>query len=406
MDAERNAGTDAGTVSGPKSPWSALGAWMEGTGLRPGKPMAKKPLSGDEARSREAEWPRKRQAGSLPWLETVSRWRAGSMDLTPVRERLPQEDLWRSRSQANGLAALIHDARNMVTAIELYCALLAEPDVLMPRYRHYAEELCVVSAASRRLLERLGEVERLGETERRARQSGMANPMEPGVPRLVRSDLAGERIAAVEEIAAEENVASEHVWRLAKCEPATLSRPGRMQAFGDGEPIENLAEEVHSNQHLLTAVTGHGVTVGFEIRAGKRPLEMTREDLTRVLVNLARNAAEAMPGGGHLQIVLEETADALILSFTDTGRGLAPGMAERIFAPGYTTHVSLAEQEKERISGAWPVQHRGLGLAIVRSLVAAAGGSVWAANRNDGPGAIFTAEFPLRKGRGGMTASP
>ena len=39
---------------------------------------------------------------------------------------------------------------------------------------------------------------------------------------------------------------------------------------------------------------------------GARPVRLTGEDLTRVLVNLVKNAAEAMPGGGRIQIGLRE----------------------------------------------------------------------------------------------------
>jgi signal transduction histidine kinase len=123
---------------------------------------------------------------------------------------------------------------------------------------------------------------------------------------------------------------------------------------------------------------------------------MSRDDLTRVLVNLARNAAEAMPTGGHLQIALEENPDGLCLSFTDNGPGIPQAALEAIFSPGYSTNVPLSREhdsELGRISvsgaesdprAAWPIRHRGLGLSIVRSIVSAAGGTVWAANRSAG----------------------
>jgi signal transduction histidine kinase len=123
---------------------------------------------------------------------------------------------------------------------------------------------------------------------------------------------------------------------------------------------------------------------------------MTREDLTRVLVNLTKNAAEAMPGGGHLQIDLEESAESLSMTFTDGGPGISPEAIETIFTPGYTTRVNVeAEQAGQAPVVAWPLPHRGLGLAIVRSIVAAAGGAAWAANRRDGCGAVLVLEFPL-----------
>src|ERR1017187_4037972 len=53
------------------------------------------------------------------------------------------------------LADVAHDARNMVTALDLYCDLLKEPGVLAAPFAHYAGELKLVAAASRRLVEKL-----------------------------------------------------------------------------------------------------------------------------------------------------------------------------------------------------------------------------------------------------------
>src|SRR5580658_9760521 len=59
------------------------------------------------------------------------------------------------RSDSENLAEVAHDARNMVTALDLYCDLLQEPGVLATPYLHYGKELRLVSAASRRLVEKL-----------------------------------------------------------------------------------------------------------------------------------------------------------------------------------------------------------------------------------------------------------
>ncbi len=110
-----------------------------------------------------------------------------------------------------------------------------------------------------------------------------------------------------------------------------------------------------------------------------------------------------MPAGGHLEIELEETAKSMTLTFTDSGPGIPPTALETVFTPGYTTQPSHDPEQRDSGQGPrpaqWPAQHRGLGLAIVRSIVAASGGTVWAANRHDSSGdvagAILTLEFPL-----------
>ena len=57
--------------------------------------------------------------------------------------------------QGESLAEVAHDARNMVTALGLYCDLLEEPGVLAVPFAHYGNELRLVAAASRRLVEKL-----------------------------------------------------------------------------------------------------------------------------------------------------------------------------------------------------------------------------------------------------------
>jgi signal transduction histidine kinase len=59
------------------------------------------------------------------------------------RERVEAvvETLAHLHGEGDSLAAVAHDARNMVTALELYCDLLEEPGVLTPAFHHYASEL-------------------------------------------------------------------------------------------------------------------------------------------------------------------------------------------------------------------------------------------------------------------------
>jgi len=301
------------------------------------------------------------------------------------------------------LAGLIHDARNTVAALDIYCDLLEEPGVLAAPYRHYGAELRRLGAANRRLLEGLSRIRlpaspgALGEGDLRSDPS--RNPVEArGLsPRSWAARLRSRRHPdgpAGGEKPEERPALARGGAKTAQLPEAQLPaapvplaavpilvRSGYRQAFVSGQRVENLAEELRANRNLLAAMVGHAVTLGMSIRGGACPIAMSGDDLTRVLVNLARNAAEAMPGGGHLQIALEEGPEFLTLSFTDSGPGIPEEALESIFSPGYSTHIGL-EVEGESEVCAWPRQHRGLGLSIVRSLVSAAGGAVWAANRS------------------------
>jgi signal transduction histidine kinase len=90
-------------------------------------------------------------------------------------------------------------------------------------------------------------------------------------------------------------------------------------------------------------------------------------------------------------------APCLALTVEDNGPGIPEAALERIFTSGYTTRGKYAEMSGEAVPGdSWPQNHRGLGLAIVRSIVEGAGGRITASNRALG-GACFTLELPVRK---------
>ena len=341
--------------------------------------------------------------GRARWLEKIAakeRIARARQRLQPVNASAHRADSERS---AQSLAGLIHDARNMVSAMDLYCELLEESGVLGAPFRHYAGELRLVSGAGRRLLEKLAIAE---STERQfATRLQSALPPLPGLhadsqtlvlsqeePRNGSQEIgspdrwAGKTTAVAGK--ASRHPADQEFEDAASRLPAGFVRDGRRKVFHCSEPVTNLAEELSANQNLLSALVGPGVTLGISISGGRRPVGMTSDDLTRVLVNLARNAAEAMRGAGHLQIDLEEGAEYLSLTFTDNGPGIPESALEAIFSPGYSTvagrsPVSESDSRSDSNPSAhsWPVQHRGLGLSIVRSLVASAGGSAWATNR-------------------------
>src|SRR5580692_1814837 len=73
------------------------------------------------------------------------------------RRRVEQvvETLATLRGRGESISEIAHDARNMVTALGLYCDLLEEPCVLAVPFAHYGSELRLVAGASRRLVEKL-----------------------------------------------------------------------------------------------------------------------------------------------------------------------------------------------------------------------------------------------------------
>jgi len=272
------------------------------------------------------------------------------------RERVEAvvETLAHLHGEGDSLAAVAHDARNMVTALELYCDLLEEPGVLTPAFNHYASELKLVATSSHRLVEKLLALDlRLGPIADLSRPVGVGWP---AARDAVRQDQA-------------------RGWDLM---PSGL--------------IDNLAGEVLASRNLLAALAGPAIALTVDAVGGAQPVRMSGEDLTRILVNLVRNAAEAMPGGGRIQIGLCEDSAAtgasrsLTLTVEDNGRGIPGNALEKIFESGYTTSIT---------ENGLPASHHGLGLAITRSIVEAAGGSIQAFRREPA-GARFEIELPIR----------
>ena len=292
------------------------------------------------------------------------------------------ETLATLRGEGETLSEVAHDARNMVTALGLYCDLLEEPGVLAVPYMHYGHELRLVAAASRCLVEKIVALDA---------HTGLAAATPDPYPRG-----AGRGMGAAPEMEPHQ-AAGAPLSGAPGPDSGTGAERNRRWEMLPAVPIANLAAELLANRNLLAALAGSSIALTMDADGGARPVRLTGEDLTRVLVNLVKNAAEAMPGGGRIHIGLRErpaaqgAAACLALTIEDNGPGIPEGALDAIFTSGYTTHG-----KSEPGSGDWPLSHRGLGLAIARSVVEAAGGRVSAKNREQG-GARLEIELPVRK---------
>lgn len=277
------------------------------------------------------------------------------------------ERLMRDVESGECLTEVAHDARNMVTALSLFCDLLQEPGVLAESFAHYADELRLVTAASRRLVEKLAVLDVLS-------AYGQSTP---------------EKGAGMKS-------------RFATGAVGASRYPAALADQVSGLPIANLAGELLDNRNLLAALAGPSIALSVEADGGWRRVWMTGEDLTRVLVNLVKNAAEAMPEGGHIRISVSERdaglggTPLLAVAVEDSGPGIPEQMLERVFDRGYTTRSAGADGDR-------PTAIHGLGLAICRSIVEKAGGKLIATNR-DGGGARLEMELPVAGGRGASAA--
>jgi len=101
--------------------------------------------------------------------------------------------------------------------------------------------------------------------------------------------------------------------------------------------------------------------------------------MSRVLTNLVTNALEAMPEGGRLVVSSHLEGDGLVITVSDTGKGIPDEQQEKLFTPFFTTKTTGV----------------GLGLAYVKDTVEAHGGTV-EYTATPGGGAIFMIRIPSK----------
>ncbi len=164
----------------------------------------------------------------------------------------------------------------------------------------------------------------------------------------------------------------------------------------------DLNEQVSNVDKMLRRLIGEDIDLQLDLHADLPKIRADAGQMDQVLMNLALNARDAMPGGGRLVI---ETADvdvseagALVppeiapghyvrIMVNDTGVGMDQHVQEHIFEPFFTT--------KEAGKGT------GLGLSMVYGLVRQNNGHIWFRSA-PGEGTSFAIYFPVP----GETAGP
>ena len=150
------------------------------------------------------------------------------------------------------------------------------------------------------------------------------------------------------------------------------------------ESLSKLAEE--AGALALVDAREHGVHVAFDFDQQLPPVLVDRIQIQQVLLNLMRNALEAMgadPRGEaaprrELTVTARASgAEMVEVAVADTGPGLAPDIAGRLFQAFFTTKPG----------------GMGMGLSICRSIVTSHGGRLWTAPKPGG-GTVFRFTLP------------
>ncbi len=168
---------------------------------------------------------------------------------------------------------------------------------------------------------------------------------------------------------------------------ARVSR--QLTAFAKGQVVKpvnlDLRYSVQVVARTLLPILGEDIRLDMEFDEVPTVVRIDPGQFEQVLINLAINARDAMPGGGSLRLSVarrpgDDGSDQVELAVSDTGKGMESEVIEQIFDPFYTT--------KQRGTG--------IGLYTVRSIVESHGGTVEVESRI-GEGTTFRIRWPARK---------
>lgn len=133
----------------------------------------------------------------------------------------------------------------------------------------------------------------------------------------------------------------------------------------------------------LMDATEQGIETSFDLDPAASPVLVDKVQIQQVLINLIRNAVEAMGDSAERRLSIRGAPDRpgfVRVSVSDTGGGVPPHIAAQMFSAFVSTKI----------------KGMGLGLSICRTIIEANGGRIWMEPRNGG-GTIF--HFTLARAR-------
>lgn len=120
-----------------------------------------------------------------------------------------------------------------------------------------------------------------------------------------------------------------------------------------------------------------GQSIEVKVDEGVPELRLNRKEIKQLILNLSRNAMEAMQDKGQLELETKRVSGGVELYVRDNGPGIPRAQQERLFEPFFTTKA----------------QGTGLGLSLCLSIMERHGGKI-GVESEEGKGTVFTAFFP------------
>ena len=138
-------------------------------------------------------------------------------------------------------------------------------------------------------------------------------------------------------------------------------------------------------QQIVPYFQEHYTNHQFEVALPEKPVQLhvDKEKMGQVLKNLLSNAAKYSPEGGLIQVVGEIFEDHYRISVQDQGMGMTPEQVDKMFDKFYRVDASNTA-----------IEGTGLGMTVVKHIVEAHGGKVWAESEL-GKGTVVTFTIPV-----------
>jgi len=139
------------------------------------------------------------------------------------------------------------------------------------------------------------------------------------------------------------------------------------------EILENILDSIK------TKIASQQIEVSKRFNSQMPPINVDKEQIERVFLNVMINSLEAMPNGGKMTITAEIEEDSLVVKIRDTGEGIPEEDIIRIFDPFFSTKPSGV----------------GLGLSITYGIVVSHGGTIGVESEWN-RGTLFVISLPIK----------
>ncbi|BCJ89678.1 hypothetical protein IZ6_04130 [Terrihabitans soli] len=198
----------------------------------------------------------------------------------------------------------------------------------------------------------------------------------------IRNILRGKTDPTALELAEPVELAAEQALRAGEIIRRMRSFVTRGEAEREIVPLSRLIEE--ASALALVGAKAARVSVRFDLARDVDHVFVDRIQVQQVVLNLVRNAIEAMEDSDEKSLLIassRHSEDLAVVRIEDTGPGISPEIRERLFQPFVTT-------KKEGM---------GVGLSVCRTIIEAQGGEIWVESPDSG-GTAFKFTLPIAEG--------